>query len=97
MNIPTEKDRIKFLIECNKKMDGIYIEETTEVDRVTNIQSHTIKFEASLSTAYAQGGYWSPSDAFYDVVKVAAEKHLGIKFEDFHFNNTHTIFYFIPK
>lgn len=79
----------RFLLECNKLMDGIYLEETTE-----NHQDRNIKFEAKLTCLYANPGWWSPSPKFFEVVVGAGRKYLGIEnVDDFHWNNTSTIFW----
>jgi hypothetical protein len=80
----------RFLLECNKLMDGIYLEEITEDHNL----SWSIKFQAKLTCLYANESLWSPSTKFYDVVIKAGQKYLGIKgMEDFGWNNTHTIFW----
>ena len=85
-----ENNIIKFLLECNKLMDGIYIEERTGTDENPNV----IKFEAKLTCIYAQPGLWSPTEKFYEVLMRAGKKYLGVKtIDDFNFNNTHTIFW----
>ena len=79
----------RFLIEINKLMDGIYVEETTE-----NHLGASIKFEAKLTHIYAHPHYWSPSEKFFQIVMNAAKKFFrGVhEIEDFTWNNTNTIF-----
>jgi len=79
----------KFLLECNKLMDGIYLEEITE----THLAGH-IKFEAKLTCLYANPMYWSPTPLFFECIMRAGKKYLGVEtVEDFHWNNTSTIFW----
>ena len=85
---PTQKQILNFLISINKKMDGVYVEETTEPNHPN------IKFEATIASLYVNPCYWSPTQAFFDVIKEASEKHLKIDFNDFGWNNTRTTFWY---
>ena len=78
----------KFLLECNKLMDGVYIEEITE-----NHNDRNIRFQAKLTCLYANPSYWSPSPAFFEIVMKAGKKYFDIEnIDDFTWNNTKTIF-----
>jgi hypothetical protein len=95
---PTRQNRIlKFLIEANKVMDGMHIEETTEYDHP---RWFSIKFEASLTCPYTNGGFWSPNKLFWTTINKIAKKHFldfkyseALKNSDWNLNNTGTVFW----
>jgi len=78
----------RFLLECNKLMDGIHVQEITE----THLAPH-IKFEVNSTCIYLNVGFTSPSEAFFRIMNQAARKHLGVDPELFEFNNTKMIFW----
>ncbi len=81
----------RFLIEINKLMEGVYVEETTEYHETFSL----IKFEANLTCLYANPSYWSPTKAFFENIIHAAKKHFKEvnNIEDFGWNNTNTVFW----
>lgn len=80
----------RFLLDMNKLLDGIHIQEITEY----GLERIHIKFEAGLSSIFVQPGMWSPSTAFYIVLEQCANKHFKAQAaHKFNFNNTHTIFW----
>ncbi len=81
----------KFLLEVNKLMDGIYVEEITEYHHP---RVH-VKFEAKLTCIYAHPCMWSPTEKFYETIMNAAKKYFDDvhNVDDFGWNNTNTIFW----
>lgn len=87
---PERTNRItRFLLDINKLMDGIHIEETTDYE-LRNIR---IKFEAKLISPFAQPGMWSPTPYFYQILEQCCKKHFkDSMYSSLDFNNTNTIF-----
>jgi len=85
-----ERDMLitKFLLEMNKKMDGMYMEETTEYDHPRPM----IKFEVKLICIYAQPCMFSPSNAFYSLLEEVMKKYFkSSAYANLSYNNTNTV------
>jgi len=80
------ENKLKFLIDINKKMDGICIEEIHTSDNML-----FTKFEAKISSIYVIPPMWSPTEAFFDVIERASMKYFGTR--DIGYNNTRTVFW----
>ena len=81
---------IKFLLEMNKKLDGMYMEEITEPDHPRPL----IKFEVKLTCIYAQPCMFAPSDAFYNLLEECMKKYFKISaYDKLTYNNTNTVFW----
>lgn len=57
--------------------------------------SSFIKFEFKLNSDHITG-FWSPTYKAFEIVKKNFEKIFEIKWENVHWNNTRTIFWFKP-
>ena len=81
----------RFLLEINKLMEGIYVEETTENHETFSL----IKFQANLTCLYANPSFWSPTPAFFSIIMNAAKKNFREvnDVDDFGWNNTKTVFW----
>ncbi len=80
----------RFLLDMNKLMDGVHIQETTEDHRST-----LIKFEATLTCPFASPFMWSPSAAFYNILSKCLKKWFDIDdYNSLGWNNTNTVFWF---
>lgn len=80
----------RFLLEMNKKLDGMYMEETTERDHPRPM----IKFEVKLTCIYAEPCMFAPSKAFYRLLESCMKKYF--KHSAYHnltYNNTNTVFW----
>lgn len=81
---------IRFLIAVNMLLDGVHLEETSE------LQSTLVKFEATLTCPYASPMYWSPTDLFHKVISDSIYKYFGIddtEHDLIGYNNTNTVFW----
>lgn len=88
-NIERHMRITRFLLEVNKLMDGVHIDETTE----NHLHPH-VKFEANLTCIYASPVMWSPSAAFFKIIGEASKKFFGLDdYNMFGWNNTNTIFW----
>lgn len=82
---------VRFLLEVNKLMEGIYVEEITEYHETFSL----IKFEANLTCLYANPSIWSPTKIFFENIIHSAKKNfMDVNdLEDFGWNNTNTVFW----
>lgn len=80
---------IRFLIAVNRLLDGVHLEETSEM------QSTLVKFEATLTCPYASPMYWSPTDLFHKMIAESLLKYFNIRYNDgtVGWNNTNTVFW----
>ena len=81
---------IRFLIAVNRLLDGVHLEETSEM------QSTLVKFEATLTCPYASPMYWSPTDLFHKIISDSIYKYFGIDDTEqdlIGYNNTNTVFW----
>jgi len=89
---------IRFLLDMNKLLEGLHIEEITDY----NLPRLHIKFEAKLTCPYAQPGLWTPTPLFYQVLEQCCDKHfreLCVRYPNsgVNFNNTNTIFWIMEE
>lgn len=78
---------VRFLIEVNKRMDGVHLEETSEM------ASTLVKFEALLTNVYANRAYWSPTKLFHQIIAETVKKYFDVDPKDLGWNNTRTVFW----
>lgn len=76
---------LRFLIEANKTLDGIHIEQSR------NDTPWSLCFDATLTCFYASKGYWTPTTAFKTAIASLMLKHFGTDMHEY--NNTGTSFW----
>jgi len=85
----TKTQILRFLIEVNKRLDGIYICESTEYDH----PRPSLTFNCNLTNLFISAN-WEPSSLFFRVIDDAAQANLKITKDDFSWNNNKTTFWY---
>lgn len=89
-NIERHLRIMRFLIDANKLMDGVHLQETTE-DHSRSL----IKFEATLTCLFSSPCMWSPTSKFFDIIMILSKKYFRDvnDIDDFGWNNTKCVFW----